>query len=322
MSHRSALVGPFQKVRADTINEAVNVAPFLEKLQRLNVPDLWYSSTVQSGVGSLEIIGESEELDRLSQFVAKRITFRRSPELMPIFALVTLALRNQLGIVENEELPAPLSKLERFLVELLLAAHRKQNLIYFEQLPDMTTLIPFLSAELILPLRNLFSALVHSAPVVAGTQSSLELPDLALFEELIAGKVFRQYEHSHSALDDNGIAIEDALEYVRKGSRLLVAQNPRLLKTKRVAVSLLPITSKIVDVTFGKLPGTLAGFFADALTAWLQEKRRVVIYQFNDLLEVTMTARVNELIKAKGLRTRDPKKGKKGKSDSPVNDPA
>jgi len=304
MSQRTALLGPFQKVRADAINEAVNVQPFIDKLQRLNVPDLWYSSAVQSGVESLEIIGKPDQSDPLPQLLSKRISFCESPELMPVFRLVTLALS---GTSEDRQ-PDPVSKLHRFLVELLLAAHRKRNLIYFDQLPDFSTLVPFLSAELILPLRNLFSTFEHSAPFVAGTQSAIALPDLALFEELIATKVFREYESSHQSLDDNRVRRETAVEYVSQGTRRLVAENPRLLKTKRVAIALLPVTSKLIDITFGKLPGTLAGFFADALSAWIQEKRRVVIYQFGDLLEVTMSARLNELIKAHGSVTDESQK--------------
>lgn len=86
---------------------------------------------------------------------------------------------------------------------------------------------------------------------------------------------------------------------MRAGSRLLVAENPRLLKSKRVAITLLPVTSRLVDVVFGKLPGSIAGFFSDALRTWLQDKRRIVIYQFGDLLEVTMKARMNDLMRAK-----------------------
>jgi len=72
-----------------------------------------------------------------------------------------------------------------------------------------------------------------------------------------------------------------------------------MLKTKRVAISLLPITSKVIDTVFGKLPGTLAEFFANALASWLQDERRVVIYQFPDLLRITMETRMNELMRAK-----------------------
>lgn len=59
---------------------------------------------------------------------------------MAVFALVHLALRNNLSKMDDDDLPTEVSRLERFLVELLLAARRKRNLIYFV---DCQTLRPF-----------------------------------------------------------------------------------------------------------------------------------------------------------------------------------
>lgn len=182
MSNRTALIGPFQKIGADAIGEAVNVAPFLESLQRLDVPKLWYSTTIQSGVESLEVIGEPEKNDRWPQFLAKRISYSTPSEFGQIFALVMLAFENHFGVQARNRLPAPLSKLQNFLVELLLAAHRKRNLIYFNEIPDVTSLQSLLPADLLLPFKNLILALEQSNPVVASVQSSLALQDIALFE--------------------------------------------------------------------------------------------------------------------------------------------
>lgn len=69
MSNRTAIIGPFQKVKADVISEAVNVAPFLESLQRLDVHRLWYSTTIQSGVETLDVVGEPEKEDHWPSFL-------------------------------------------------------------------------------------------------------------------------------------------------------------------------------------------------------------------------------------------------------------
>lgn len=296
MSSRIALAGPFQTIRAKAIDEAANVAPFLEKLQRLNVPDLWYSSVIQAGVEKLELSNTWGQDTSLSPFVQKRVVQEKTPEFGSIFSLIEAAFPNHVGESTEKNEPVSLIKLKSFLVELLLAAHRKRNLLVFDRIPDIGSLDGnILPADLLLPFRNLIMTLESSSPSLASTKQSLALQDIALFEEIMASKLFRQYEHSHSYMDENDVPIQEALESVQSGSRLLVSQSPRLLRTKRVTVSLLPITSKIIDVVFGKLPGSLAEFFTTALTKWLQENRRVVIYQFDDLLEVTMKARMMEL---------------------------
>jgi hypothetical protein len=307
MSIRSALVGPFQEVRASAVGEAVNVQPFLEHLERLDVPDLWYSTAIQSGVESLEVVTLSNESSHLSPFLDSRIAYHQPAELIPLFALVSLALSKNIESYDPNEESDELSRLKRFLAELLLATHRKRNLIYFDRLPDVEALATMLPTDLLLPIRNLFSSIISSTPIVATSQSSVAFRDLALFEELVSSKVFRRYEANHGSLDDNNISVEEALHSIRRGSRRLVAQRPRLLKTKRVAVSLLPITSKVIDTIFGKLPGTLADFFVQALATWLQDERRLVIYQFQNLLKYTMESRMNDFLRVKFPNSPNPK---------------
>lgn len=296
---RSALIGPIQHIRTTAIGQAANVAPFLKELDYLDVPELWYSTTIQSGVESLEIIPMTDQTDRFSPFLQGRIKYPNEPDVKYIFALVFLALRNSLGLPEETAIPKELNELHWFLVELLLAAHRKRNLIYFDNLPDIQKISSLLPADFLLPVKNLFSAITHSTPIVAASLSSVTLRDVALFDELITSKVFRRYERSHSLLEDNNVLVSGAIESVTDGSNLLVSTRPAILKTKRVAVSLLPITSKVIDTVFGKLPGSLAELFAKALASWLQDEKRVVIYQFPDLLQITIEARMNDLLRAK-----------------------
>lgn len=150
-----------------------------------------------------------------------------------------------------------------------------------------------------MPVKNLFSAISSSTPIVASSQSSIVFKDVALFEELISSRLFRQYELLQGALENSDVSLEQALDSLRLGSHRLVAQRPRLLRTKRVAISLLPVSAQVIDTVFGKLPGSLAEFFVNALSTWLQDERRVIIYQFDDLLKATMESRMNDLIKAK-----------------------
>jgi len=229
MARRSALIGPIQDLRATTVAEAANVAPFLEELDYLNVPDLWYSTSIQSGVESLEVIPLSGERNRFSPFLHERIEYPRDPNVNRIFALVSLALSP--AVSSDDKMPKELRDLHNFLVELLLAAHRKRNLIYFDRLPDIESLSSLLPLALLLPIRNLFSAITHSTPVVATSQSSVTFQEIALFEELISSKAFRQYEQSHSAFDDNTkspqIAIDSVtrVNYWWRGVRVCSKQN-------------------------------------------------------------------------------------------------
>jgi hypothetical protein len=307
MSSRTALIGPFQQARARAINEVVNLEDFISKLPPLDVLDLWYAGVIQAGVERLDLVN-SKIIDNdirwkqdasLSPFVSKRVAHKDSPEFASAFALVYQTFQNHFGEGRTGKDQTALFELQAFLMELFLAAHYKQNLVYFSRIPALTELERVLPVDLLLPFKNLILTLENPSPSLPSTRASIAVRDVALYEEIITSKLYAQYKRSHSAFDEGGVSVNGALELVNRQGRLLAEQSPRLLKTKRTAVSLLPITSKIIDTIFGKLPGTLADFFAAALTKWLQDDRRIVIYQFGDLLEITMRARLNELERVK-----------------------
>src|SRR5262245_24170884 len=106
---RTALIGPCQHITATTIGKAANVAPFLKELDFLDVPELWYSTTIQSGVESLEIISMRGQTDRFSPFLQHRIKYPNEPDSVQIFAVVHLAFLKNLGLSDETELPEELN---------------------------------------------------------------------------------------------------------------------------------------------------------------------------------------------------------------------
>jgi len=91
-----------------------------------------------------------------------------------------------------------------------------------------------------------------------------------------------------------GLAIEDILN---TGSKLF-RENKSLLTLKRNALSILDITPKIVDAAFGKLPGTLSEGFAKLGNKYLEERRRIVIYTFDQFLFGLMLKNLVRMIEA------------------------
>lgn len=79
-------------------------------------------------------------------------------------------------------------------------------------------------------------------------------------------------------------------EIRKRGNELLVAGKGVLL-SRRVSINLLSVVPKIVDAAFGKLPGTLAHVAGDLATRFLDERRNIVIYRFDDWVnEYTSTS--------------------------------
>ena len=82
---------------------------------------------------------------------------------------------------------------------------------------------------------------------------------------------------------------------------MVFSQNRNLLALRNASVNILQMTPKLVDAVFGKLPGALAEVAAKLGISFLEERRRLVIYDFHELMyeEVLMPTLTRMLQKAR-----------------------
>jgi hypothetical protein len=96
--------------------------------------------------------------------------------------------------------------------------------------------------------------------------------------------MFVDYERASLALEDNRHSPTKTVEGIRHTVERLVSENERLLRSKQVPMLLLSITAKSIDGVLGALPGKLAGVVADLAKPFLEDGRRLVIYDFSKTL--------------------------------------
>lgn len=304
MFDRVGVVGPIQEARMEAIHEAANISLFLKELPPLDVPRLWYSSVVQAGLDRIDVVVSEDRLKVPPQHT-NRVTYRQHDvrKLHEIFYLVRLGLFGQQDPEKevDEKRKKVMQKIEWFLNELIIATQRKQNMVLFDSIPTVQDVEGVLSADALIPVRNLLAAFEPINPVVVGVRSSVAARDVDLLEEIMASKVFHNYKSGHSGFDETSLAAQEAIKAIEKASRGVLDLHPAVLQSKRAVASLLPVTAKLIDVVCGKLPGILGDFFAGALVRWLNENRRVVVYQFPDLLGMTIDARMKDLMRKQGV---------------------
>jgi hypothetical protein len=302
MQNRKLLIGPYQLARLEELDWFANHKIFLEHLPHTNFPGILYSSIIQAGVERVEIVETGEASPLESSFRQKRVSFHRGREFARASSIVEQVFRETMPIGNENDLQS--DKLKSFLIDLLHAAARKSSLAWFSigPTPNVEEVKHLLTPELYLPIRALFASMENEHAHVAVPSVAISAANLDRFNEVISGRLFKTYEASHGGLDEGKTSVAAALKAIDQSSRLLTTKNSRFIKQKRIVVSLLPVTAKLIDVCFGKLPGILAEFSTNLLGKWLQDDRRIVIYRFDDVLRSTLQDRMHGLINARVAR--------------------
>ena len=84
----------------------------------------------------------------------------------------------------------------------------------------------------------------------------------------------------HPALCQKLILVDRNVER----ARALVRNNPKVLFVRRSSIGLLNFTPKIVDALLGKLPGAIAEMAANLGDSYLEDRRRIVVYDFGNIM--------------------------------------
>ena len=303
MAERIAILGPLQQAAISATHESVNVKPFIERLHKVHIPNLWYSSILQAGVNKLELLmypedpieGFFDDVAPTSKYLENRVRCTRIDDLVFITSFVSMAFGQDVtNVSEDIEVDAAYATIILFLTELLLAVRMKRNIVSVRPLPTYEYVEPSIPIDLSLPIKNLLAMLQPTSLKVASSVKECDSSNIKLFDDLIISSAYNNYINSHSALDENNIDPDKAGKIIYKASRELAYRFPSLVTIKESIANVLPVTTKLIDAVFGQLPAKVADAFVKLLQYWLKNERRIVIYEFPDLSKITMEKRMRD----------------------------
>lgn len=296
MSKRRVIIGPGQSGPLWAFNTILNLPPILEKNPNIDFESLFYSSMIQSGVEQFEVILVQCYPIRKSEFLDKRISFIPKKIYLKQCEIVDKAFENYLPEDdETDEKYLPVWQLKSFLSDLFLSIRRKVSMVCFTPIPDLTKVEKLIPAELFYPIQHLIAAFDCENVKLPLPQKTIKTSDVKRFQDIISSDLFSQYTSAHGELEDSKLTKKKAILNITKVGQALFQKNRALLYLKDLTISLLPITPKVIDTVFGKLPGILAEYSGKILNNLLKDERRIVLYLFFPMFENILFQRLSNL---------------------------
>lgn len=286
---QKVFIGLYQLGGLSAYHEALNLSPFFDALGPLNVHTLFYNFLLQAGATDFALEDDliaRQEIDRLPEPLQKRITWIRSTVSEEISQDLRETLdRFSVAPEEDERDRSSLWRLNAFLSDLIFAAKRGLAVGWVHPTLDPEAMRPLLKDEVFYPLVDFLRSFDNLDLSVANYKSSIERRQVVLLEEILNGQLFLEYGAAHNQLALSLIKPADAAQSVAQAARNLSLNYDQILRVKRIAAQLLSLSTKAIEVCFGKLPGILADFFRTHLESALTEERRVVVYHFSPRFE-------------------------------------
>lgn len=311
MSERRVYIGPNQLAAISSMMAMANMSPMIkyvskqeEPVNLVNAESLIYSTLIQCGVDRFEIpkgygirYGWKERLSK-SKYLDARITHFSPNELAETYNYVHKIFDAFLpkGFRGNKEF-LEARELELFLVDLLIAAKRKVSCVTFFESPDMSKAERQVPSGLLFPIRNLINSFESVTPSLPCPKSIVTLQDVNRFDNLINSDLFSNYISQHERLENLSNLKKNAINDIVESGKNVLQSNLDLLQLKDTTISVLSLTTTLIEVLFGKLPGVLADYSVTLMTKLFNDERRIVMYQLSSVFEEMLHSSIIAFLK-------------------------
>jgi len=282
---RQGFLGAFQLGALDALHEALRMAENIAGKKACDLENLFYITAFQAGIDRFlipdipfaEVPRSTFVSDRTKLLSPDRSDKRAKPIRSSFDALLPPDWRKNKTFDE-------LSVCEIFIIDLIEAMHERASFLSVSGIPDPSILEASVPRELITPFSNLVSQFENiSAPSVV-PRTVVPRDSIERLQESLTSKTFSHYVDAHAHLDREDVKVSTAINRVLDTGREVVKKSFRLLAIRRQCVSVLTFTPKLIDTIFGKLPGALSEVAAKAGIGFIQDRQRLVIYDFRDVV--------------------------------------
>lgn len=321
MSNRRLYVSPYLIGQMSVVEEISNEDIFIEALNipQINTYAITFDYLVQCGVDVFAINSKENYENFFSDKHEKRLNnFLKEKTISISEKKVQNALKSiedifQYYLPENyykEEKYREVFSIKTLLQDIMIASSTGTSLFrkvstITQDLEKSKEVIPL---ELFLPIKYLINSICQDTIDLPNTKHFLSNEDFKRFENVFKEKTFLDYKTAHSSLDNEEINKSTALSNIQKNSVNLYRKHNGLINIKKSILTTLSVTPKIVDVTFGKIPGTVADLASKLLSNFIDTKRRIVIYDYEPIYNEIFLERVLIPMKEKIKQEREEEK--------------
>ncbi len=271
MAHRAALAGTEYAI-ANSFGLAKDIKYH---------DHLIYAAMIQGGVSQIRCCEGSLPADvARSEFLKSRVILDKDHVCYKTYREINDILQSHLIVNKNDENKQSLTILSFFLADLLYSLDTQSAFVATLPLPDIRDYQGILSPNILSVVGCLLSEIKSVNLHLPLPQFEIESSRVEVFQELLLSDIFALYSESHVALESSEVDEVAAQKNILAKAIEVRKRFVNTIDLKAATLSLIPVTTKLIDTFFGGWPASLANIFGDRLTSLLKKDKKIVIYDY------------------------------------------
>lgn len=277
---RKLIIAPTEQIWLYGYQEGLNHSPYFKKDIPIDVPHFFFSAITMAGVDCIQSMLPFEETrTTLIKKIAKKPLIKEwvncLEQVEENFKMYTLCKMSKK--IERE-----LFLLKHTTLQLLFAMKSNSSVLLlteFQTIKNNSQIPP----ELTMPFELLFSSIQSKNAQLPIVKYDLPKRDIRRLLEILSSKEFDTYKEAQSEIEKNKKLTTKTINSIEIAGKDLYRLNKKYLTLKESVVKAVPLSPKIIELYFGKLPGILIEFASKILIDYLEINNSIPIYSADSI---------------------------------------
>ena len=291
---RKLILTPFEHGYLDAMHFVFNETSLAANNAPLDVPHLLLSAITMAGVDSIQSMIKLQHSQ--TKLVKRVVSQSTRKEWIRCNEIVQSTFDKYVVAGIDKSVKDEIMQITNIVSRLLYAMKTNSGILLLSDIGEFKNkhLVP---PELLVPTEILFSSIQTKNANLPIVKYDIEKKDIRKLLEVLDSKEFQFYRDAQSEIEASSSLTTKTISSIEKAGKELYRKNSRLLDIKDSLVKAIPLTSKVVDLYFGKLPGILTEYGGKILTDYLGLNKTIPIYKFDAILNGVLKSRLESFVK-------------------------
>jgi hypothetical protein len=279
---RTLIFTPFEHGYIAALEHIFNKGPLVDKENVIDIPHVLLSALTMSGVDNISSMGKFENSNTT---LVKSITSKSSAKKWnEVYTKTKNIIDAYKSDAKSGKVKKELDEVQHKISQLLFSLKTNSGIITFSNFTELKNK-DILPIDIAVPLEILMSSIQTKSANLPVLKYETDKKDIRRFITILESKEFKYYKEAQSEIEQNQNLTSKTIKAIEIAGKDLYKKNISHIEIKENALKAIPLTGKVVELFFGKLPGVLTDFSATVVGDYLKLNKSIPIYSCEPIIK-------------------------------------
>ncbi|WP_459209091.1 hypothetical protein [Aquimarina rhabdastrellae] len=289
---RKLILTPYEHGFLAALHHVINESELGKNDIPVDIPHLLLSALTMAGVDNIQ--SSSIPSNTETKLITKIDSQTFSEEWSECSSKIRTITEKYISEKSSEETKEAVRNVSHRISQLFYAMQTNSGILTFSPLNriDNKEVLPL---ELIYPIDILYSSVQTRNANLPIVKLDLEKKEFKRLIDILESKEFSYYKEAQSEIELNKNLTIKTVKLIEKAGKDLYTKNSKILNLRENLIKAIPLSSKVIDLFFGKLPGMLTEHSGKILTDYLKLNKTIPIYNCDSMLTELVNYRLKKI---------------------------